>query len=278
MRAAICLCFLLLSCQPKEKSPNTPTSTQKTPTSTATKVAPFTPPPLSSLPDLGVKKTLDLGKPAAFKKLCPAPKKNSGESVACLCLDFREESSNSSMPDDKESCLRPTPAKVASVFNDMKLFAIEQSSAPDEDTGETDTSMEFSLLIPAEKGFYTQRVGSASVEPAFGYTSTYMIKDLKFVDLIDDSLVVALIHRAGIDVTAEKPMETKLTDGLIVLCRSSAARKVSCTEPISLGSGQGEGYELSYTLEGKNLFLVETSAKTDPELKKTVGKYTLQFP
>jgi hypothetical protein len=280
MRALIGLFFLLLSCQPKEKSPTTPISAQKTPASTTPKPVPFTPPPLSSLPDMGVKKMVDLGKPVPFKKLCPAPKKNSDESVACLCLEFWEESSNSSMTDDKNSCLIPTYAKVVSFFNGMKLFAKEESTAPDEDSGETDTSAEFSLFIRArEKGvFYTQSVGSASIEPAFGYTSTYTIKNLKYVELLEESLVVVLIHRAGIDVTAEKPMENKLTDGSIILCHSSAKGKVSCTESISLGSGQGEGYELNYILEGENLFLVETSAKTDPELKKTVGKYTLQFP
>ena len=65
--------------------------------------------------------------------------------------------------------------------------------------------------------------------------------------------------------------------GWLLVCGASASQKLSCAEPLPLGSARKKGYQLEAVIEQGGLYLVETHAKVGPELKKISGKYSFEL-
>jgi hypothetical protein len=276
MRPQLFLPLLLISCTKIEPSSMTEPSANKTAPKEA-KEKPFTPPPLSSLPDLGVKKAEPLGKPiAALKKYCPGPKKNGDAPIACKCLPVGGSSGEESWDDAAASCAAPTIELIPSLSN-VQLLGRQSTGPIDKETGEQDISANFSLIFQADKILYEYNVGTSTMVPAMGYASNYTLEKMEFTDAIEggEKELIAVLTSSGKNYDVNPPALT--ADGSVVICGQGASKKMSCLT-FALGAGKGANYELKYTFEKGRLYLVETSAKTSPDIKTLSGAYTLEFP
>lgn len=237
----------------------------------------FKPPALASLPDQGSLKAQRLARPiSAFKKLCPPARKKSANGTACICPPVGEATQQDSWTDDSQSCTAAAAEGLEAPFLNIQLLAAQKSFRAKK-SEETTLDVQFQFLMQTKKGWSTFEIGSTTMEPALGYPRSFTLVSRDFVDLPEggskEILAVFNDERTSYDDQGAKKSST----GWLLVCGASASQKLSCAEPLPLGSARKKGYQLDPVVEKGSLYLVETHAKVAPELKKISGKYSFEL-
>jgi hypothetical protein len=243
----------------------------------------FEPPPLAEMTDLGALKAKKLGKPvAALKKLCPPAKRGKPAKVACMCPAMGEATNEDSWQDESKSC-GTAPEGLEDPFLNVQLLALQKTKPARRHSDEGDSiSVEFELMLQTKKGIATAKLGNAMMEPGVGYPVAMTLVSRSFVELGAGKSLLTVFNQetstfekgTGDDGT---DVRKKASTGWIVVCGVDGAKKVACTDLVSLGAARKEGYELKPVVEEGKLYLVETAADTSVDTKKLSGKYALEL-
>ncbi len=234
----------------------------------------FKPPALASLPDLGSLKAQRLARPvAALKKLCPSAKKSS---TACMCMPVGEPTQQDSWTDDSKSCTALAEDLEAPYLN-VQLLASQKTARSRKREEAPPMDVQFQFLLQTKKGWSTFEIGSASMEPGLGYPRSFTLVSRTFAALPEGGNKAILAVLNDERTTYDDEGAKKDSSGWLLVCGANAAQKLSCAEPLPLGSARKKGYQLEPVVEGGSLYLVPTHAKTPLELQKLSGKYGFEL-